>query len=70
MLEFKILYNPDNILFKHEVWIKGEAINVDHLGQHQGTRKFVTKARAFPTLGAAEKFVKYQGDYYGFKGTL
>ena len=67
-VEFGIFHNPSNLVLKHEVWIKGEAVHNDKLGQPLGRQQFCQKARSFATLKGAEGFVKYQQDMQDFQG--
>jgi hypothetical protein len=69
-LEFGIIHNPLNLILKFEVWIKGEAVRADTLGQLSERQQFCQKARSFATVKSAEGFVKYQRDMREFRGVV
>lgn len=67
-MQFAIIFNPTNLLLKHEVWYKGESPMIDSYGQLAGTAHECRVAAAFLTEGRAANFVKYQQDTRAFKG--
>jgi hypothetical protein len=69
-IEFGIIFNPTNVLMKHEVWIKGEAVSNDTLGQPVERQQFCQKGRSFFTRKAAEGFVQYQQEMRQFRGVV
>ena len=69
-VEFAIIRNPNNLLLKHEVWIKGDAEHKDDLGQPAGRYTFCQKARTFYSRKNAESFVQYQQERRQFVETL
>lgn len=69
-IEFGVIFNPSNLILKHEVWVRGDAIYNDALGQPESKQNFVQKARSFATPKAAESFVKYQQQTRAFKTGL
>jgi hypothetical protein len=69
-LEFAVIFNPSNLLMKHEVWIKGEAVYNDSLGQPQERQQFCQKGRSFFTQKGAEGFVEYERQKRSFRGVV
>lgn len=67
-VEFKIIRNPRNLILKHEVWIKGDAVHTDSLGQVVNTQGFCQKGPSFITRSGAEGFIQYQNEYREFAG--
>lgn len=66
-LEFGVIFNPSNLILKHEVWVRGEAVHSDSLGQPESKQHFVQKARSFANVKDADLFVKYQQQTRAFK---
>jgi hypothetical protein len=69
-LEFTIIRNPRNLLFKNEVWIKGEALHNDSLGQPVNRQKFCQKGPSFVTIKGAESFIAYERESRHFRGAV
>lgn len=69
-VEFTIIRNPSNLLRKYEVWMKGEAITVDRLGQVTERLQFNRNEVDFFTLKGAQGFVTYQQERRKFVGAV
>jgi hypothetical protein len=59
-VEFTIIRNPNRLLFKHEVWVKGNAVYTDKFGQAREGMDYCRPAVSFITAKGAEGFVAYQ----------
>lgn len=70
-MQFTIIRNPSNMVFKYEVWYKGESDVVDSYGQVSG-RKIDNGsiASSFLTIKGAEGFIQYQNATRSFRGAL
>lgn len=68
-MEFATIFNPGNLLFKHEVWYKGESDIIDSTGRC-GKSYECRKAASFLTAKGADGFIQYQRAYRAFKGPL
>jgi hypothetical protein len=69
-VEYGIIYNPSNLIFKYEVWMKGLATYTDSLAQPIVQRPFCEKCCSFVTRKGAEKFAQYDKDIRNFRGSL
>lgn len=67
-VEFAIIRNPNNLVMKYEVWIKGESTSTDKLGQPMEKYAFCQKTRSFFTEKGAQGFVEYQTNTRQFRG--
>lgn len=69
-VEFAVIRNPNNLVFKYEVWIKGESVSTDKLGQPMERLNFCQKTRSFLTAKGAQGFVDYQTSTREFRGVF
>lgn len=69
-VQFTIIRNPQNILMKYEVWVKGESVSTDKMGQPMERYQFCQRASSFFTLKGAEGFIRYREETSAFRGVF
>lgn len=67
-MQFAIIFNPANLLLKHEVWYKGESPMIDSYGQLAGMANECRVAASFISTKRAENFVRYQQETRALRG--
>lgn len=67
MAKYEVIHNPNNLVFKHEVWYSGKAAGQDSEG-FRVERDVCKKVEAFVTQEKAEAYIKYQKDIRQFRG--
>lgn len=67
MAKFQVITNPNNFIFKHEVWYSGLAEGQDEKG-YRIEKEVCKKVDAFASMEKAEAYIKYQQDVRQFRG--
>jgi hypothetical protein len=65
--QYTIIFNPQRILLKNEVWFKGRGIGQDSRGFAVDI-DVKRKLKSFRTAEQAEGFIKYQQEVAAFVG--